>query len=610
MKKVSIFLALILIVLFIFVFKVNSKASEPDTYTITYTTDQGYFEPAEGDKKTNKLYLSCGSSIGESHIDITPYSYDYNTDYYFVGYNLKGTDVFYYYPSFLSVSERKKTDFYNHIPTSDESYESVWKKSINISFVTDETNGYYSVSSPSGELREYTKSQSIPSGYSIDSWCKGIKGSDLTPKSLKKFDSSEDTYVFIGFTQNNDSVIYSVDDILSMTFEEDTTFYAQWELNDDPSSVTEEIQITYFTDYGQYEHSSLDGGKKVIGTMQKGLSMGQSHINYMPYSNDDDYLFVGYLSQKSRVFYSFRQNMPVVVEDNSPFCKYIPESNESFNAVWKKKINIEFSTDLSKGYYLISTSPGTIKKVSKISKSIAEGETFRDWYPTTNNSDIEPDKENDEYSFIGWKRQNDDKIYSNTDVLDLKIQDDTVFVAQWKNNTPSNNSSGGKQNNSKKTNNNKKSNTSTPKKTTSKYSDEWVNGKWYDKNGKQTYSGKLSWKCNSKGWWVEDSAGWYPQNQWQKIDGIWYFFKPDGYMASSEYYNGYWFNKDGSWDSQYYLTWKSNSKGWWVEDKSGWWPSSKWLKIDGDWYYFKGDGYMASNTRIDGYWIGANGVCQ
>lgn len=142
------------------------------------------------------------------------------------------------------------------------------------------------------------------------------------------------------------------------------------------------------------------------------------------------------------------------------------------------------------------------------------------------------------------------------------------------------------------------------------YCNEWVNGKWYDVNGIQTYQGTLSWKCNSTGWWVEDSAGWYPQNQWQKIDGIWYFFKPDGYMASNEYYNGYWFNMDGSWDDKYLLSWKSNSTGWWVEDKSGWWPSNSWLKIDGYWYYFDASGYMVTSQYVDGYWIGNDGVCQ
>ena len=119
----------------------------------------------------------------------------------------------------------------------------------------------------------------------------------------------------------------------------------------------------------------------------------------------------------------------------------------------------------------------------------------------------------------------------------------------------------------------------------------------------------MSWKSNATGWWIEDTDGWYPVNQWQKIDGVWYFFKPDGYMASNEYYNGYWFNSDGSWDSQYLLSWKSNSTGWWVEDISGWWPAGSWLKIDGYWYYFDASGYMVTNQYVDGYWIGADGVC-
>ncbi len=142
-----------------------------------------------------------------------------------------------------------------------------------------------------------------------------------------------------------------------------------------------------------------------------------------------------------------------------------------------------------------------------------------------------------------------------------------------------------------------------------KYSNEWINGKWYNADGTQTYKGTMSWKSNATGWWIEDTDGWYPTNQWQKIDGTWYFFKPDGYMAASEYYNGYWFNADGSWDEQYFLTWKCNSTGWWVEDISGWWPSSSWLKIDGYWYYFDASGYMVSNCYIDGWWISADGVC-
>ena len=171
--------------------------------------------------------------------------------------------------------------------------------------------------------------------------------------------------------------------------------------------------------------------------------------------------------------------------------------------------------------------------------------------------------------------------------------------------TPSNKPSGNNSNKKHSGSNNKKSSVKTPK-----YSNEWIKGKWYNKDGTQTYKGTLSWKCNSTGWWGEDSTGWYPQSQWQKIDGVWYYFKSSGYMASNEYYDGYWFNSDGSWDSQYYLTWKCNSKGWWVEDRSGWWPANMWLRVDGDWYYFNGSGYMATSQYVDGWWVGANGVCQ
>lgn len=141
-----------------------------------------------------------------------------------------------------------------------------------------------------------------------------------------------------------------------------------------------------------------------------------------------------------------------------------------------------------------------------------------------------------------------------------------------------------------------------------KISDEWINGYWYDKDGNQTYQYKGSWKGNENGWWFEDESGWYPHDKWLKIDRNWYYFKPDGYMASNEYYNGCWFSDSGIWDSTYSLSWMSNALGWWVEDKSGWWPSSQWLKIDGSWYYFTSDGYMDYGEYRDGCWLGSDGA--
>jgi hypothetical protein len=160
-----------------------------------------------------------------------------------------------------------------------------------------------------------------------------------------------------------------------------------------------------------------------------------------------------------------------------------------------------------------------------------------------------------------------------------------------------------------------------------KYSDEWVDGIYYGKNGVyDSRKGKYSW-LKAEDIYFEEPSGWlygrvdltskkdYPEyelikSKWAKIDGKWYCFDGSGYMLVNEWYDGYWFNRDGSWDSAYCLRWRSNATGWWGEDVSGWWPASQWLKIDGYWYYFNASGYMVTNQYVDGYWIGADGICR
>ena len=126
-----------------------------------------------------------------------------------------------------------------------------------------------------------------------------------------------------------------------------------------------------------------------------------------------------------------------------------------------------------------------------------------------------------------------------------------------------------------------------------KYCNEWVDGRWYNSEGICDYLGILEWKCNSTGWWVEDSEGWYPVSQWQKIEGKWYYFTETGFMDYSEYRDGCWLGSDGAWVEEYSGGhWCSNSTGWWYEDSSGWYPYNQYLWIDGVNYYFGSDGYM------------------
>ena len=125
-------------------------------------------------------------------------------------------------------------------------------------------------------------------------------------------------------------------------------------------------------------------------------------------------------------------------------------------------------------------------------------------------------------------------------------------------------------------------------------SNEWVEGYWLNKNGSCTYPHKASWKHNAKGWWYSDTSGWYAKNSWQKIDGKWYYFKANGYMAANEYCKGYWLNKDGTWTYKAKASWKKNAIGWYYIDTKGWYAKSGTYTIDGKQYKFNAKGYCTN----------------
>lgn len=53
--------------------------------------------------------------------------------------------------------------------------------------------------------------------------------------------------------------------------------------------------------------------------------------------------------------------------------------------------------------------------------------------------------------------------------------------------------------------------------------------------------------------------------------------------------------------------------GIWCQDSTGWWFEADgsylkgWNQIDGRWYYFYNDGYMAHDTTIEGYYVNSDG---
>ena len=85
---------------------------------------------------------------------------------------------------------------------------------------------------------------------------------------------------------------------------------------------------------------------------------------------------------------------------------------------------------------------------------------------------------------------------------------------------------------------------------------------------------KKGWQKNNTGYWYVRSDGSYPKEQFEQIDGTWYYFDGSGYMLSDK--------------------WKKRPDGtWYYFDKSGE-MATGWKKIAEKWYYFKDDGAMVT----------------
>lgn len=157
---------------------------------------------------------------------------------------------------------------------------------------------------------------------------------------------------------------------------------------------------------------------------------------------------------------------------------------------------------------------------------------------------------------------------------------------------------------------------------------QYINGYWVDASGAWDNQPPCVWHLNSIGWWFGASGGWYAANQWEFLNGSWYYFDRNGYMVtgwrvvngtwyymnlsgamlSSQYVDGYWLGADGGWRYPYRASWKLNATGWWYGDDSGWYAANTWYYMNGQWYWFDANGYMATGWHlINGTWYYLSG---
>ena len=131
-------------------------------------------------------------------------------------------------------------------------------------------------------------------------------------------------------------------------------------------------------------------------------------------------------------------------------------------------------------------------------------------------------------------------------------------------------------------------------------------GYFYVDMGSSANTSSQGWENTDRGWKYKESNGSYVTNTWKQVDGIWYFFDGDGHIATS------WRQIDGAW---YFFNASGAMLTGWVQSGNDWYymnPSGAmvtgWVQSGNDWYYMSPSGAMLSNTTTaDGYRLDASG---
>ena len=133
---------------------------------------------------------------------------------------------------------------------------------------------------------------------------------------------------------------------------------------------------------------------------------------------------------------------------------------------------------------------------------------------------------------------------------------------------------------------------------------KWKN-QWYYFNEKGVM--QTGWKKISGKWYYLRPDG-SMATGWKKLGSKWYFLDKNGIMSAGEYRQGCWLGKNGVWSAKYKAgKWMKNKKGWWYQDGK-WYPKHMWLWIDGYCYYFDAQGYLVTDSVVQGSSVDQNGV--
>ena len=159
--------------------------------------------------------------------------------------------------------------------------------------------------------------------------------------------------------------------------------------------------------------------------------------------------------------------------------------------------------------------------------------------------------------------------------------------------------------------------------------DTWIGDNYVDGSGTwipgkaKTQTG---WVKSGNRWWYSHADGSYTTNDWEVINGSWYYFDGSGWMVTGwlkRPSGWYYMNESGvmqadTWIGDNYVGgsgawipgkvktqagWVKSGNRWWYRHADGGYTMNGWEMINGTWYYFDGSGWMVTGWKqVNGSW--------
>ena len=270
-----------------------------------------------------------------------------------------------------------------YYPSSDVTFIAVWEKTYKITFKTEE--GYI------GEIGK-TEFTSLVK-----------KGEKLSYSNIPI--AKSDDHIFVGWKKTEETpVIYSTDELYSITPTEDMVFVAQW---------IECYVVKYHTDEGnlKYRHADYNDLEKDYSVkIKKGTELNCDII-----AERDGYIFTGWKIDGEATTYN---NDP---DSDNYISNYTPTGNVTFIAQWAEGYNVTYYSE--QGY---------------VGNPSDEDKAFSEPIEKGKNIYSVPSTDRPGYECIGWKVSGNESLIlvydksSDNYIYNYKPEGNTCLIAVWK----------------------------------------------------------------------------------------------------------------------------------------------------------------------------------